>query len=149
MNKKGWKRLKKVVQQAFVCCKHPKAGRNTQHKTFQSKLQLFVKYFFLYSKAVSKSYWSPTTYLEPLEALSWTNSNKEIKKSFKGAIWYRIIVTEPVNLKWSKTRCLSLNMSMCVMPLIRCTNLNKKLYNNKRLIILKQIFWCFYDNDDI
>ena len=31
-NKKGWKRLKKVVQPAFGCAQHPKAGRNTQQR---------------------------------------------------------------------------------------------------------------------
>ena len=31
INKKCWKRLKKVVQPAFGCAQHPKAGRNTQH----------------------------------------------------------------------------------------------------------------------
>ena len=30
INKKGWKRLKKVVQPAFGCPQHPKAGWNTQ-----------------------------------------------------------------------------------------------------------------------
>ena len=30
INKKGWKRLKKVVWPAFRCCKHLKAGQNTQ-----------------------------------------------------------------------------------------------------------------------
>ena len=28
-NKKGWKRLKKVLQPAFECAQHPKAGCNT------------------------------------------------------------------------------------------------------------------------
>ena len=31
INKKVWKRLKKVVRPAFMCCKHLKAGWNTQH----------------------------------------------------------------------------------------------------------------------
>ena len=31
INKKGWKRLKKVVQPDFGCVQRPKAGRNTQH----------------------------------------------------------------------------------------------------------------------
>ena len=31
IKKKGWKRLKKAVWPAFSCCKHLKAGQNTQH----------------------------------------------------------------------------------------------------------------------
>ena len=35
LNQKGWKRLlKKVFWPPFRCCKHLKAGRNTQHRTF-------------------------------------------------------------------------------------------------------------------
>ena len=30
INKKGWKRMKKVFQPAFRCQPHPKAGRNKQ-----------------------------------------------------------------------------------------------------------------------
>ena len=46
MNKKAWKRLKKVFQTAFRCTQHPKAGWNTQHPykvRSQPKLLLFYK----------------------------------------------------------------------------------------------------------
>ena len=34
MNKKGWKRPKKVFQPAFGCAQHPKAGQNTQQMLY-------------------------------------------------------------------------------------------------------------------
>ena len=35
LNKKGWKRLKKVLQPALECAQHPKHGWNTQHPNFR------------------------------------------------------------------------------------------------------------------
>ena len=32
MNKKGQKTAEKMFRPAFGCCKHPKAGRNTQQQ---------------------------------------------------------------------------------------------------------------------
>ena len=43
MNKKGWKTAEKMLQSAFGCAQHPKAGQNTQHTSpsaFQTQEEL-------------------------------------------------------------------------------------------------------------
>ena len=39
MNKKAWKRLKKVIRPAFGCVQYPKAGRNTQQTTLGADIE--------------------------------------------------------------------------------------------------------------
>ena len=42
MNKKSWKRLKKVVRPALGCAQHPKAGQNTQQSVEKSDQKTLV-----------------------------------------------------------------------------------------------------------
>ena len=53
-NKKGWKRLKKVVQIAFRYAQHPKGGWNTQHMTNNLKNLI---------KRQSAKYFQSTSYI--------------------------------------------------------------------------------------
>ena len=62
MNKKGQKTAEKMFRPAFGCCKHPKAGRNTQQICMNFHQILMVEantsmFLLLQVVELTKTYW--------------------------------------------------------------------------------------------
>ena len=55
INKKGWKRLKKVVRPAFGCAQHPRAGRNTQHTIIVKTRQVYNLFQDIFDKTKARA----------------------------------------------------------------------------------------------
>ena len=85
MNKKGWKRLKKVVLPAFGWVQQPKAGRNTQHNPFPVTC-LKPIYLETYSKINMGTDRELSRYEPPMYSLPFHQHYLvSLKRSYNGA----------------------------------------------------------------